>query len=125
GQSRALVIWQRIILPNGTSIRINNAPASDAEGYSGLSDRIDRHTWQLLKGVALSTLLGVGTELGWGSSESDLVRAIRESAQQNGARAGEQIVGRNLDVQPTLKVRPGWPLRIVVHQDLILSPWRG
>src|SRR3546814_4997252 len=86
------------------------------EGYSGLSDRIDRHTWQLLKGVALSTLLGVGTELGWGSSESDLVRAIRESAQQNGARAGEQIVGRNLGVQPTLKVRPGWPPRIVVHQ---------
>lgn len=125
GQSRALVIWQRIILPNGASIRINNAPASDTEGYSGLSDRIDRHTWQLLKGVALSTLLGVGTELGWGSSESDLVRAIRESAQQNGARAGEQIVARNLDVQPTLKVRPGWPLRIVVHQDLILSPWRG
>lgn len=125
GQSRALVIWQRIILPNGASIRINNAPASDTEGHSGLSDRVDRHTWQLLKGVALSTLLGVGTELGWGSSESDLVRAIRESAQQNGARAGEQIVARNLDVQPTLKVRPGWPLRIVVHQDLILSPWRG
>lgn len=125
GQKRALVIWQRIVLPDGASIRIDNAPASDTEGYSGLSDRIDRHTWQLLKGVALSTLLGVGTELGWGSSESDLVRAIRESAQQNGARAGEQIVARNLDVQPTLRVRPGWPLRIVVHQDLILSPWRG
>ncbi len=125
GQRRALVIWQRIILPNGASVRINNAPASDTEGYSGLSDRIDRHTWQLLKGVALSTLLGVGTEFGWGSSETDLVRAIRESAQQKGARAGEQIVARNLDVQPTLKVRPGWPLRIVVHQDLILSPWRG
>ena len=93
------------------------------EGYAGLSDRIDRHTWQLLKGVALSTLLGVGTELGWGSSESDLVRAIRESAQQNGARAGDQLVARSLDVQPTLKVRPGWPLRIVVHKDLVLKPW--
>ena len=125
GQKRALVIWQRIVLPDGASIRIDNAPVSDTEGYSGLSDRIDRHTRQLLKGVALSTLLGVGTELGWGSSESDLVRAIRESAQQNGARAGEQIVARNLDVQPTLRVRPGWPLRIVVHQDLILSPWRS
>src|SRR3546814_18295002 len=88
-------------------------------------DRIDRHTWQLLKGVALSTLLGVGTELGWGSSESDLVRAIRESAQQNGARAGEQIVRRHLDEQPTHKVRPGWPLGLVVHQHLILSPCRG
>lgn len=123
GQSRALVMWQRIILPDGASIRIDNAPASDTEGYAGLSDRIDRHTWQLLKGVALSTLLGVGTELGWGSSESDLVRAIRESAQQNGARAGDQLFARNLDVQPTLKIRPGWPLRIVVHKDLVLRPW--
>lgn len=124
GQSRALVVWQRIILPDGASIRIDNAPASDTQGYAGLSDHIDRHTWQLLKGVALSTLLGVGTELGWGSSESDLVRAVRESAQQSGARAGDQLVARNLDVQPTLRVRPGWPLRIVVHQDLILKPWR-
>lgn len=125
GQSRALVVWQRIILPDGASIRIDNVPATDTEGYAGLSDRIDRHTWQLLKGVALSTLLGVGTELGWGSSESDLVRAVRESAQQSGARAGDQLVARNLDVQPTLRVRPGWPLRIVVHKDLVLKPWRG
>lgn len=124
GQSRALVVWQRIILPDGASIRIDNAPASDTEGYAGLSDRIDRHSWQLLKGVALSTLLGVGTELGWGSSESDLVRALRESAQQNGARAGDQLVARSLDIQPTLRIRPGWPLRIVVHQDLVLKPWR-
>ena len=125
GQSRALVVWQRIILPDGSSIRIDNVPASDTEGYAGLADRIDRHTWQLLKGVALSTLLGVGTELGFGSGESDLVRAIRESAQQNGARAGDQLVARQLDVQPTLTVRPGWPLRIVVHKDLILKPWRS
>ena len=124
GQSRALVVWQRIILPDGASIRIDNVPASDTAGYAGLADRIDRHTWQLLKGVALSTLLGVGTELGTGSSESDLVRAIRESTQQAGARAGDQLVARNLDVQPTLKVRPGWPLRIVVHKDLVLKPWR-
>lgn len=124
GQSRALVVWQRIILPDGSSIRIDNAPASDTQGYAGLTDRIDRHTWQLLKGVALSTLLGVGTELGWGSGESDLVRAVREAAQQNGARAGDQIVGKSLDIQPTLRVRPGWPLRVVVHKDIVLRPWR-
>ena len=125
GQSRALVVWQRIILPDGSSIRLDNTPASDSQGYAGLSDRIDRHTWQLLKGVALSTLLGVGTELGTGSSESDLVRAIREATQQAGARAGDQIVGKSLDIQPTLKVRPGWPVRIVVHKDIVLRPWRG
>lgn len=123
GQSRALVVWQRIILPDGSSIRIDNVPAADMAGYAGLSDRIDRHTWQLLKGVALSTLLGVGTELRFGNGESDLVRAIRESAQQSGARAGDQLVTRNLNVQPTLRVRPGWPLRVVVHKDLVLRPW--
>jgi type IV secretion system protein VirB10 len=125
GQSRALVVWQRIILPDGSSIRLDNMPASDTEGYAGLADRIDRHTWQLLKGVVLSTLLGVGTELGLGSAESDLVRALRESTQQNAARAGDQIVARNLDIQPTLRIRPGWPVRIVVHKDLVLRPWRG
>ena len=124
GQSRALVVWQRIILPDGASIRIDNVPATDTQGYAGLSDRIDRHGWQLLKGVTLSTLLGVGTDIGSGSGESDLVRAIREAAQQNGARAGDQLVGRSLDIQPTLRVRPGWPLRIVVHHDLVMQPWR-
>lgn len=125
GQSRALVIWQRIILPDGSSIRIDNVPATDTQGYAGLSDRLDRHSWQLLKGVALSTLLGVGTELGFGGNESDLVRALRESTQQSAVRAGDQIVMKNLDVQPTLKVRPGWPLRVVLHKDLVIQPWRA
>lgn len=125
GQSRALVIWQRIIMPDGRSIRIDNEPAADTQGYAGLSDGIDRHGWQLLKGVALATLLGAGTELSFGSTESDLVRAIRESAQQSGARAGDQLVTHDLDVQPTLRVRPGWPLRIVVHKDIVLAPWEG
>jgi len=124
GQNRALVVWQRIILPDGSSIRIDNVPATDTQGYAGLSDRINRHTWRLLKGVALSTLLGVGTQLSFGSSENDLVRAIRESAQRGGTRAGDQLVTRNLDIQPTLRVRPGWPLRIVVHKDIVVRPWQ-
>jgi type IV secretory pathway VirB10-like protein len=123
GQRRALVVWQRIILPNGSSIRIDNMPATDTAGYAGLADKVDAHTWQLLKGVALSTLLGVGTELTLGDRESDLVRAIRESAQQGTSRAGDQIVTKDLNVQPTLKVRPGWPLRVVVYKDIVLAPW--
>ena len=65
GQKRALLVWQRIILPDGASVRIDNVPATDTAGYAGLSDKVDVHTWQLLKGVALSTLLGCGhaTEL--------------------------------------------------------------
>lgn len=118
-----MVAWQRIVLPNGSSIRIDNLPATDLAGYAGLSDKVDAHTWQLLKGIALSTLFGVGTELSLGDGESDLVRAIRESAQQGTSRAGDQIVTKNLDVQPTITVRPGWPLRVVVHKDIVLAPW--
>ena len=125
GQRRALLVWQRIVLPDGSSIRLDNMPATDLSGYAGLEDEVDFHTWRLLKGIALSTLLGVGTELSFGSGESDLVRAVRESTQQNAARAGDQITSRNLDVQPTITVRPGWPLRAVIHRDLVLRPWRG
>src|SRR3546814_8494770 len=78
GQRRALLVWQRIILPNGSSIRIDNLPATDAAGYAGLEDEVDFHSWQMLEGVGLSTLLGVGTELSIGDDESDLVRAIRQ-----------------------------------------------
>jgi len=125
GQRRALLVWQRIVFPDGASIRLDNMPATDLAGYAGVEDEVDNHTWRLLKGVALSTLLGVGTEISHGGSESDLVRAVREATQQNSARAGDRITQRNLDVQPTLIVRPGWPLRAIVHKDLVLRPYKG
>lgn len=125
GQRRAMLVWQRIVFPDGSSVMLDNAPATDLAGYAGVEGEVNFHTWRLLKGIALSTLLGVGTELSLGSGEGDLVRALRESAQQNAGRAGDQITQRNLDVQPTLTVRPGWPLRAVIHKDLVLRPWRG
>ncbi|MEN7537242.1 TrbI/VirB10 family protein [Aurantiacibacter flavus] len=125
GQRRALLVWQRIILPDGSSVQIDNLPATDSAGYAGLADKVDFHSWQLLKGVALSTLLGVGTELTLGSDESDLVRAIRQSTQQSANQAGQQIVSKNLNIQPTITVRPGWPLRVIVHKDIVLRPWAG
>jgi type IV secretion system protein VirB10 len=124
GQSRALVVWQRIIMPNGTSIQIDNLPASDTSGYGGLEDDVDYHTWALLKGVALSTLLGVSTQLTL-SGQSDLVTAIRQSTQDSVNQAGQQLTEKNLNIQPTITVRPGWPLRVIVHKDLVLQPYAG
>lgn len=124
GHRRALIAWQRIILPDGSSIRLDNVPATDPSGYAGLADKVNFHTWSLLKGVAISTLLGVGANVTF-SGESDLVQAIRESTQQNASRAGDQITSRNLQVQPTITIRPGAPVRLIVHRDLILAPWKG
>jgi type IV secretion system protein TrbI len=123
GQKRALVIWQRLIRPDGSSLVIDNLPATDEGGYAGLKDKVDYHTWALLKGIALATLLGVGTEVSIGNSENDIISAIRQSAQENTNQAGQQFVQRQLDGQPTLTVRPGWPLRIIVHKDLVLEPY--
>ena len=122
GQSRALLVWSRIIYPDGASIVIDNMPASDVAGYSGLSDDVDFHTFRLLKGIVLSTLLGIGTELSFDDAESDIVAALRESAQTATNQAGQKIVQRNLDIQPTIRIRPGWPLRVIVHKDLVLRP---
>jgi type IV secretion system protein VirB10 len=120
GQKRALVIWQRLILPGGASVRLDNMPATDAAGYAGLADKVDFHTWSLLKGVGLATVLGVGSELSI-VGDGDLVEAIRESTQTNVSRAGDQITQRNLDVQPTITIRPGAPVRVLVTRDLIID----
>jgi type IV secretion system protein VirB10 len=122
GQRRALIVWQRIILPDGSSLRIDNVAATDPAGYAGLQDGVDLHTWQLLKGIALSTLLGVGSELAL-SGQGDLVQALRRSTQDRVSHAGDQITLRNLGIQPTLTIRPGSPVRLVVHKDLVLAAW--
>lgn len=125
GQRRALVAWQRIIMPNGSSIQIDNLPASDTSGYAGLEDDVDYHTWTLLKGIAMSTLLGLGSQVTFGNSNSDLVQAIREFTQESTNQAGQDLVEKDLSVQPTITVRPGWPLRVIVHKDLVLKPYSG
>lgn len=123
GQKRALIVWQRIVMPDGSSLKIDNVPATDPSGYSGLADKVDFHTWQLLKGVTLSTLLGVSSELAL-SRQSDLVQALRTSSEDNVSRVGDQITKRNLDIQPTITIRLGAPVRLVVWKDLVLAPWR-
>jgi type IV secretion system protein VirB10 len=95
GQRRALVVWQRLVMPDGSAIRLDNLPATDPSGFARLEDKVDFHTWTLLKGVAISTMLGIGANLTF-SGESDLVQAMREATQQNVSRAGDQITSRNL-----------------------------
>jgi type IV secretion system protein VirB10 len=123
GQSRALVVWTRLILPNGDSIQLDNLPGSDAQGFAGLKDKVDKHTWQFIKGAALSSLLSIGSELASDDSNDRLTRALQNAGQDTANRAGQRIIDRNLSVQPTLKVRPGWRFNVIVSRDLILKPY--
>ena len=124
GQRRVLLVWNRLILPGGRSIVLERLPGADASGYAGLEDGIDYHWWDLMKAAGLSTLLAVGAELAT-SDEDRLIRAIRDGAQDTVNQAGQQIVQRQLQVAPTLTIRPGFPVRIIVTRDLVFEPAGG
>ena len=124
GQSRALVAWTRIIFPNGNSIQLDNLPAVDGQGFAGLKDKVDRHTWQFMKGAVLSSLLSVGSELS-SDGEGRLARALQNAGQDTANIAGQRIIERSLNIQPTLSVRPGWRFSIIVSKDLILKPYQN
>lgn len=124
GQRRVLLVWNRLILPNGRSIVLERQPGADVSGYAGLEDGVDYHWWDLMKAAGLSTLLGIGTELAT-DDENRLIRAIRDGAQDTINQAGQQIVQRQLQVAPTLTIRPGFPVRVIVTSDLVLEPYRN
>ncbi len=125
GQSRLLLVWTRLLLPNGHSIVLERQPGADASGQAGLEDGVDHHWGSLFKAALLSTILAVGTELGSDQNDSDIVRALRRGAGDTLNQAGQQVVRRNLNIQPTLTIRPGHPVRVIVTRDLVLQPYRG
>jgi type IV secretion system protein VirB10 len=125
GQTRALLVWTRLIMPNGRSIVLERQPGADAEGYAGLEDEVDNHWGALFKAAILSTLLSIGSEVGSSGSEDELIRAIRRGGADSVNQIGQRVVGRSLNVQPTITIRPGFPVRVLVTRDLVLEPYGG
>ncbi|MDE1993843.1 MAG: TrbI/VirB10 family protein [Rhizobiaceae bacterium] len=125
GQSRVLLAWNRLIFPNGRSIVLERQPGADAEGYAGLEDSVDYHWGELFKAALLSTILSVGSEAGYSGNESDIARALQQGASNSTSQIGQQIVGRQLTIAPTLTIRPGFPVRVIVTHDLVLEPYKG
>ncbi|PZP07083.1 MAG: conjugal transfer protein TraI, partial [Sphingomonas hengshuiensis] len=125
GQSRALVVWTRMILPDGRSIDLDRMIGTDPSGQSGLRDRVDNHTGKLVVAGLLSTLFGVGANAATagGGDNNDIAFAIRESAGRSVESVGDKLVERQLDIQPTITVRPGARVRVLVSRDLALAPW--
>jgi len=125
GQSRALLVWNRIVMPNGRSIVLERQPGADPEGYAGLEDEVDNHWGALFKAAMLSTILSVGSEAGTSNNQNSLVDAIRRGSSDSFSQTGRQVVGRSLQVQPTITIRPGFPVRVIVTRDLVMEPYAG
>ena len=127
GQSRVQVVWNRIILPDTSSLKLDNLAGTDPAGYSGLEDGVDWHWDRVFAGAALTTLLGVGAELAAPENRQNgnrIVIAGRDSAQDSINQVGQEMTRRNMNIQPTLTERPGLPVRIIVNRDLVLRPYQ-
>lgn len=124
GQNRVLLAWDRLIFAGGRSIALDRFPGADPAGMAGLADRTDYHWGHMLKAALVSTLLGVGAELG-ATDEDRLVQAVRGGVQDSASETGRQIVERQLRVPPTITIRPGSEIRVLVTRDLVLEPVAG
>ncbi|MDP9632456.1 UNVERIFIED_ORG: type IV secretion system protein VirB10 [Ensifer adhaerens] len=130
GQSRLLVIWTDVIFPNGSTLQIGGMAGTDAEGYGGYADRVDRHYLRTFASAALVAIIGAGMDMSLpdSSGRDDRNRAsdaARRSFAETFGRLAERTVGKNLDVQPTLRIRPGYQFNVLVDQDIVFpGPYR-
>ena len=126
GQRRVLLVWTRLLMPDGSSIVLERLPGVDMAGYSGVEDGVNWHWGRIFTGAALTTLLGVNAQLvaaNTNTNSGSIVIATRQSAQDSVNQVGQQITRKNLSIQPTLTARPGLPLNVIVNKDIILRPY--
>lgn len=125
GQERVLVVWTRLIFPNGKSISLEGMPGVDLSGYAGLSDQVNNHYLKLLTGVVFSSFLSAGAQMANGRSFNSINPSFDELAMQGVARnlnnVGQQITNKNLNIQPTLEIRPGYRFNVFVNKDMVLE----
>ncbi|MCF3639843.1 IncP-type conjugal transfer protein TrbI [Rhizobium sp. TRM95111] len=124
GQSRVLVAWTDIIFPNGSTLQIGGMAGTDAQGYGGFHDKVNNHYWRTFGSAALIALIGTGVDASLPESSTLATQetasdAARRNFAESFGRVAEQTISRNLNVQPTLEIRPGYKFNILVDQDIV------
>lgn len=129
GQTRALAVWRRIIYPDGSSISIDNMPGTDMGGYAGFNDKVNNHYARIFGSGLLLSVFSAGIQLsqpqasnGENYSSSQIIAG---SLGQQLGQIGMQMAQRNMNIQPTLEIRPGYEFNIMVTKDIILPTWEG
>jgi type IV secretion system protein VirB10 len=127
GQERMLIVWTRLILPNGKSMSLEGMPGVDLSGAAGLIDQVNHHWGRLVTGVVLSSILGAGAQIAQGRTYStfdpDYGDLAAQGFAQNINQVGQQITRKNLNIQPTIEIRPGYRFNVFVHNDMVLEPY--
>ncbi len=126
GQRRVLVIWHRLIMPNGMSLDLEGMPGVDMSGYAGYADKVNNHWMRLAGAVVLSSVFAAAPVAIAGSDDNFQPSVQSEISRNIGVKtkdAGDQIVERELTVQPTITIAPGFAINIFVKKDLVLAPY--
>ncbi|WP_135212660.1 TrbI/VirB10 family protein [Vitreimonas flagellata] len=124
GDQRLRVTWRRLIMPNGWSISLEDMPGTDAAGTAGLSGQADAHLGRIAFASILSGVLSVAANEAESDDEDRVSASVGDASAQEAARVGGRLVDRELDVRPTLRIRAGARVRVLVSQDIILGPYR-
>jgi type IV secretion system protein VirB10 len=126
GQERVLLCWNRLVFPNGDSLSLECMPAADLQGAAGLTDSVDEHWFRIVKGAAVASLLAATTQAIAGNTTGfnpTVPQMWAAGAAGEINQAGQQITRRNLNIQPTITVRPGYSVNVIVTRDMIVAPY--
>lgn len=127
GQERVLIVWTRLIFPNGKSISLEGMPGVDLSGSAGLADQVNNHWGKLITGVVFSSLLGASAQIAQGrtynSFDPNYGELATQGFAQNMNQVGQQITRKNLNIQPTIEVRPGFRFNVFVNRDVTLESY--
>lgn len=128
GQSRVMIAWHRIQFPDASVFSLGNMGAVDVSGYAGMKDKVNNHTWSIFKNAFLLSVIGAGSQMLIGdnssTNENSPSNVARSEVGKQFGQVGAQMIRRNMNVQPTLEIRPGYRFNVMVNKDLILSPYQ-
>jgi len=124
GQSRVLVVWSDIIFPNGSTLQIGGMAGTDAEGYGGFNDKVNNHYLKTFGSAVMIALIGTGIDMAVPQSSTLATQdtasdAARRNFAETFGRVADRTIERNMDVQPTLQIRPGYKFNVLVDQDIV------
>lgn len=126
GQERVLLCWNRVIRPDGVSISLECMPGADLAGASGIADDVNHHWWRVITGVALGTLLSATAQRAAGNPTGYQPTIAQGWAANAGGAvntAGQQITQKNLAIQPTITIRAGYSVNVIVTKDIVFPPY--
>jgi hypothetical protein len=125
GQVRVLVVWTRIMRPDGSNLDLEGMPGTDLSGYAGLTGKVDRHLSRILGAVVLGSLIQAGTSAGTSYTDPTFSDRARQGAGQGVNEATQQIVRKELQLQPTILVAPGARFVVFTTRDIVIPPYEG